>query len=515
VGLSKTSMNGSRSSAAVAATTSLSCFVAGVVAASLWFRVLRKGEQPNSCVVVGDYDHGDKKEETPSSTSSSCIYLDYNGTTPVYPFVIDAMMPFLTTHYGNPSSSHVYGHEPRRAVDRARLQILKLIGLLGNHNKNIGDPSTTSSSIWFTSCGTESDNLAIQLALQSSRKKLLSLASAGQTRPHIVTCNVEHPAIDGCLKALQQQDEQRGGQQIDVTYVPVQSDGRVLAQDVIQAIDVQRTILVTLMLANNETGALQPVPAVAKYCREHGILFHTDAAQAAGKVSVEIRGNVNDNDRDSGCGCADMVTLVGHKIGAPKGVACLYVRPGCLEEHGRSLLDHHNHGVLLIGGGQEFGRRGGTENVPHIVAMGAAAERIANSMDLRENAARMETLRTRLLHQLRLQLGCAENEDTLVRPNGPMHPEHRLPNTLSVGIRNVHSGDLLAAVSDQVAASAGATCHSAAGVSSVLKAMNVPIEFARGTLRLSLGPTTTAAQIDRAAAILAKAAKLQLQQNES
>jgi cysteine desulfurase len=209
-----------------------------------------------------------------------------------------------------------------------------------------------------------------------------------------------------------------------------------------------------------------------------------------------------------------MVSLVGHKIGAPKGIACLYVRPQCLEENGRSLP--HNHGVLLIGGGQEFGRRGGTENVPHIVAMGVAAERIA--MEWRANAARMEKLRTRLLHQLRLQLGCCddyENDDSLVRPNGPMDPEHRLPNTLSVGIRNVHSGDLLAAVSDQVAASAGATCHGAAGISSVLEAMNVPIEFARGTLRLSLGPTTTQAQIDRAAAILAIAAKLQLQQKES
>ena len=186
------------------------------------------------------------------------------------------------------------------------------------------------------------------------------------------------------------------------------------------------------------------------------------------------------------------------------------------EEHGRSLVANHNqNGVLLIGGGQEFGRRGGTENVPHIVAMGAAAERIASMGDLRVQATRMEALRTRLLHQLRRQLGCEETDDGLVRPNGPVDPAHRLPNTLSVSIRNVHSGDLLAAVSDQVAASAGATCHSAAGVSSVLLAMQVPIEFARGTLRLSLGPTTMPAQIDRAAAILAKAAKLQLPQKNN
>jgi cysteine desulfurase len=476
-----------RSSAA----TRLSCFVAGVVAASLLVRWKRREQQ--------DIDDNNNNAASTSSASpspsSSCIYLDYNGTTPVYPFVIQAMMPYLTTHYGNPSSSHAHGQEPRRAVARARQQILKLLGLNGNDD-------LLAKSIWFTSCGTESDNLAIHLALQSSKKKL----PPGQ-KPHIVTINVEHPAIEGCLKVLQEEE-----QLIDVTYVPVQPDGRVRAQDMIQAIDPQRTVLVTLMLANNETGALQPVSAVSRYCRRLGILFHTDAAQAAGKVSVEID-SCTDNDNittsdDNGCGCADMVTLVGHKIGAPKGIACLYVRPQCLEENGRSLP--HNHGILLIGGGQEFGRRGGTENVPHIVAMGAAAERIA--VEWRDNAARMEMLRTRLLHQLRLQLGCRdENDDSLVRPNGPMDPKHRLPNTLSVGIRNVHSGDLLAAVSDQVAASAGATCHGAAGISSVLKAMQVPIEFARGTVRLSLGPTTTQDQIDRAAAILAKAAKLQLQ----
>jgi cysteine desulfurase len=254
------------------------------------------------------------------------------------------------------------------------------------------------------------------------------------------------------------------------------------------------TVLVTLMLANNESGALQPVKEVAVACRERGILMHTDAAQALGKVSCRLED----------IGHPDMVSLVGHKIGAPKGIAALYVRPNCYKEHGRSLT--HNHGILLLGGNQEFGRRGGTENVAFIVGMAKAAE--LATANLTKNAKHMDAMRYKLLKKLESNLLEAGIK---VRPNGPTNPSLRLPNTLSVGLENVHSGDLLAEIGDRVAASAGATCHSAAGVSSVLKAMNVPDTFARGTLRLSVGPRTTPEEIDQAAKLIAEAAIEQTQ----
>lgn len=408
-------------------------------------------------------------DEESANDTSRCIYLDYNGTTPVYPQILQAMLPYLTTQFGNPSSGHLFHRQPRQAVDRARKQLLTLLG----------QPEADLSSIWFTSCGTESDNLAIQLALQSS-SKLISTRFGAHTLPHIVSCNVEHPAISGYLDALVEEKV------CEVTYVPVQSDGMVSADAMIAAIQPQ-TILMTLMLANNESGALQPVQKVAQHCSKANILFHTDAAQAVGKVSVDL----------DDLGHPDMISIVGHKMGAPKGIACLYVRPGCCEQHGRAL---HNRGILLIGGGQEHGRRGGTENVPYIVGFGEAAS--LATKDWKSNSIKMEGLRTRLLFNLENWLG-----KDMVRTNGPSNPAHRLPNTLSVGLKGIHSGALLAAIGDQVAASAGATCHSASGVSSVLKAMGVPETFARGTLRLSLGTHTTEQEVDKASAIIVAQAR--------
>ena len=389
----------------------------------------------------------------------------------MYPPVLAAMLPYFTTHYGNPSSGHALGREPRRAVDEARRAILT--SLLG------ASKEADLSAIWYTACGTEADNLAVHLALQSTAE---TFSKEDSRLPHIVTSNVEHPAIEVCLKALE--DEGR----IRVTYVPVQKDGCVEAKDMIAAL-TKDTILVTLMLANNESGALQPVKEVAQACRERGILMHTDAAQAAGKVSCRL----------DDLGQPDMISLVGHKIGAPKGIACLYVRPKCYEEKGRSLS--HNHGILLLGGGQEHGRRGGTENTPYIVGMGVACT--LASTDLAKNAKHMEAMRSHLLSQLESKLADA---DINVKANGPSNPSKRLPNTLSIGLENIHSGDLLAEISDKVAASAGATCHSAAGVSSVLRAMKVPEEYARGTLRLSIGPKTTREDIDQAVELIARAA---------
>jgi cysteine desulfurase len=403
-----------------------------------------------------------EKEDT-AKQEKECIYLDYNGTTPVYPDVLAAMMPYLTKHYGNPNSSHALGREPRRAVDRARRQILSMLGAPP------ADDIDAAEAVLFTACGTESDNTAIHLALQTSDKS--------KGTPHVVTCNVEHPAVAGYLAARERQGD------CQVTYVPVQPDGRVTVGDMIAAVK-PNTVLVTLMLANNESGALQPVADLAKFCRHKGILFHTDAAQAVGKVDVTL----------SALGDPDMITVVGHKIGAPKGVACLYIRPGCVPSDTKGML---------IGGGQEMGRRGGTENVASIVGFGKAAENVAAHWE--ENAKYMEEMRSRLLNKLLESLGYDR-----VRANGPHNSAHRLPNTLSAGIKGINSAVLLGEVSDTVAASAGATCHSAQSVSSVLTAMKIPMEYARGTVRLSLGPKTTTEEIDRAAEILALAAKRQL-----
>ena len=444
-----------------------------------WDSLLRHYNQMAGVVSSGRHSTSGSNNNNNSSSSShrSCIYLDYNGTTPVYPPVLAAMLPYFTTHYGNPSSGHALGREPRRAVDEARTTLLTtILGVADNDNDD--NDKVDRSAIWFTACGTEADNLAIHLALQSTAE----IFRTKESLPHIVTSNVEHPAIEVCLRALE--DEGR----IRVTYVPVQTDGCVRARDMIDAL-TEDTILVTLMLANNESGALQPVRPVAEVCRQRGILVHTDAAQAGGKVSCRL----------DDLGHPDMVSLVGHKIGAPKGIACLYVRPQCYEEAGRSLS--HHHGILLLGGGQEHGRRGGTENTPYIVGMAVAAAMATTH--LAQNAQHMEAMRSRLLAQLE---GKLEEAGIRVRANGPSDPSKRLPNTLSVGLENIHSGDLLAEICDQVAASAGATCHSAAGVSSVLRAMKVPEEFARGTLRLSVGPKTTPEDIDQAAELIAKAA---------
>jgi cysteine desulfurase len=290
--------------------------------------------------------------------------------------------------------------------------------------------------------------------------------------------------------------------QIHVTYVPVNNEGYVSAEDVISAIKMDETILVTLMLANNETGALQPVREVANFCRQHEILFHTDAAQAVGKVSVSIEPVVEGE--IGGIGDCDMVTIVGHKFGAPKGIACLYIRPGCLLAKAR-----HMPTSLLIGGGQEYGIRAGTENVPYIVGMGAAA----NVLMTREsdnskarwqiNAEHMEQMRQRLLMNLKDSLG-----DDAIHVNGPKDAKFRLPNTLSVSLKHVDSGVLLSRIRNKVACSAGSACHSKGWhISSVLLAMNIPSDYAPGTLRLSVGPDTTGSEIDTAARIISDEVK--------
>ncbi|GFH49830.1 hypothetical protein CTEN210_06306 [Chaetoceros tenuissimus] len=429
------------------------------------------------------YSSGTKEDE-------KCIYLDYNGTTPIDKRVVEAMMPYLTHHFGNPSSSHFYGDEPKKAISKARKSIL---GLMFS-NKEYIESLEHQNEIIFTSCGTEADHLAIHLAIESHKAKFENSGSI----PHIITSNVEHPAVEEYLKALEQEGK------IQVTYVPVNTEGMVSKEDMIKVIDEKKddTILVTLMLANNESGALQPVREVADYCNELGILFHTDAAQAVGKVSLAM------DECEVGLGShVDMVTIVGHKFGAPKGIGCLYVRRGSFQKNDDMVQPSR---FMLLGGGQEGGRRAGTENVPYIVALGTAADIMTEQKDgnfqWQVNARHMEEMRKRLHRNLVAGLGA-----DIVRENGPCLYSDRLPNTLSVGLKGINSGDLLLNIGQQVACAAGSACHaSGGGVSAILKAMSVPMEYARGTLRLSLGPTTSREDIDKASEIIIDEAKRQL-----
>lgn len=430
------------------------------------------------------YSSGTKEDE-------KCIYLDYNGTTPIDKRVVEAMMPYLTHHFGNPSSSHFYGDEPKKAISKARKSIL---GLMFS-NKEYIESLEHQNEIIFTSCGTEADHLAIHLAIESHKAKFEKSGSI----PHIITSNVEHPAVEEYLKALEKEDK------IQVTYVPVNTEGMVAKEEMMKVIDEKKddTILVTLMLANNESGALQPVREVADYCNKIGILFHTDAAQAVGKVSLAM------DECGVGIGShVDMVTIVGHKFGAPKGIGCLYVRKSSFQKNDDMVQPSR---FMLLGGGQEGGRRAGTENVPYIVALGTAADIMTEQKEdgnfqWQVNASYMEEMRKRLHRNLVVGLGA----DT-VRENGPRLDSDRLPNTLSVGLKGINSGDLLMNIGQQVACSAGSACHaSGGGVSAILTAMSVPMEYARGTLRLSLGPTTSKEDIDKASKIIIDEAKRQL-----
>jgi len=369
------------------------------------------------------------------------IYLDYNGTTPHHPEVIAAMRPFLEEEFGNPSSGHLYAVRPRQAVARARRQLADLLGC-------------TPAEVVFTSGGTEANNWAI---LGSA----LGLAERGR---HIVTSCVEHPAVLNVCRFL----EERHG--FAVTRVAVDGHGRVDPAAVAAALRPD-TVLVSIMHANNEVGTIQPIAAIARLARERGVRVHTDAAQSVGKIPVLVE--------DLG---VDLLSVAGHKLYAPKGVGALYVRRG-------TAL-----GPLLHGAGQEGGLRAGTENVLEIVGLGQACE-IARR-DLAETGARLRVLRDRL----EAALAAAVPE---MRVNG--HPEKRLPNTLNVSFRGLAANRLLEAIGLEVAASAGAACHAdRTEISHVLAAMGVPEAWAAGTLRLTVGRMTTAAEVDAAAAVIAR-----------
>ena len=371
--------------------------------------------------------------------SEDLIYLDYNATTPLLPEVVDAMMPFLRDHFGNPSSAHAFGRTARDAVEKARGQVAALL-------------QCDTDEVVFTSGGTESNNLAIR-----------GVAEARPDRMHVVTSVVEHPAVAAACSWL----ERHGWR---VTRAGVDAEGRVRLPEVSASIG-PGTALVTIMHANNETGILQPVAAVAKLARAAGAIVHTDAAQSVGKVPVHVR--------ELG---VDLLSVAGHKLYAPKGVGALYVR------RGTPLVP------LALGGSHEHGLRPGTENVASIVGFGVACERA--QLDLDAEGARVRTLRDLLWQWLRdLIPGLALNG----------HPQERLPNTLSLRFPGV-SGTALLAAAPQVAASTGSACHAGdEQPSSAVLAMGVPPREALGTVRLTLGRRSTEEDVRRAAEALLEA----------
>ena len=369
------------------------------------------------------------------------IYLDHNATTPVDPRVAAAMQPWLGGGFGNPSSAHALGRAARQAVDRARGQVADLLGC-------------APDEVVFTSGGTEADNHAI-LGTAYARR--------GHGR-HIVTSVVDHPAVLEPCAWL----ETEGWR---VTRLPVDAQGRVSPADLERSID-DETVLVTIMHANNEVGTIEPIRALADVAHAHGAWLHTDAAQSVGKIPVKVD--------DLG---ADLLTVAGHKVYAPKGVGALYIRRGIMPA------------PLLRGAGHESGRRAGTEAVPSIVGLGEACELAAAG--LAAESVRLAALRDHLAAALGARY-----------PDARVHAQAvaRLPNTLSIALPGHSALEILARVGDELAASAGAACHANTDtVSGVLAAMGVPPAVARGTLRLSVGRGTTDAQIARAIDVLAAA----------
>jgi cysteine desulfurase len=385
--------------------------------------------------------HSRRAERTHPGLVGGPIYLDYNATTPVDPRVAEAALPYLTHHFGNPSSGHRYADEPRAALAAARAQVANLI---------CAEPD----SIVFTGSGSEADALAIQGGV---------LATNGR---HVITQTTEHPAVLGACATLKRRHS------VETTYLPVDATGRVLPADLRAALS-QSTSLVSIMYANNETGVLQPIAELAAIAHEHGALRHTDAAQAVGKIPI----NVAELD-------VDLLTIVGHKMYAPKGIGALYVRPGVRLE------------PLVRGGGQEQGFRPGTENTAWAVALGAAAQ-IAG-VELIEEGNRLRGLRDRLHQRL------IDRLPGRVQLNGD--PVQRLPNTLNVTITGVRSDDLLANC-PQIAASTGSACHTGnPEPSPVLSAMGHDADHALGALRLTLGRWTSQADVDQAADHIAEVA---------
>jgi cysteine desulfurase len=374
-----------------------------------------------------------------AAESTDLIYLDFNATTPILPEVLEVMLPYLRDDFGNPSSDHPKGIRARDGVEAARCQVASLIG-------------ASSSEIVFTSCATESSNLAIR-----------GVAAARSQAGRIVTSTIEHPASSQPCTAL----ESSGW---TVTRVGPRSSGIVHPDDVQPSLGPD-VALVTMIHAHNEIGTIQPIGEIAQRAHAVGAVVHTDAAQSVGKIPVNVDALQ-----------VDLLTIAGHKLYAPKGVGALYVRRGTSVR------------PVLHGGGQEHGLRPGTENVAFIVALGRACELAGERLAARED--RVRVLRDELWQRLKAAIPDLElNGDA----------EHRLPNTLSIRFPKVSGSQLLAAT-DQVAASTGSACHSGeVRPPDVVMQLGVEAASAAGTIRLSLGVPTSHDQIIRAAHALTSA----------
>jgi len=358
------------------------------------------------------------------------VYLDNNASTPIDPEVIKEMEPYINEYYGNPSSGHWLGKKGKSAIESARKQVADLIG-------------AQSSEIIFTSGGSESNNHALKGIASAYREK----------GNHIITSVIEHPAIINPCKYLEKEG-------YNITYVGVDEYGRVNLDEIKNAI-TDKTILISIMHANNETGTIQPIAEIGKIAREKNVYFHTDAAQSAGKISIDVN-ELN----------VDLLSIAGHKFYVPKGVGALYIREGIKLE------------LLIHGANHEMGKRAGTENVSGIVALGKASQIAHENM----NEYNKEILRLRdLLHE---KLKSIAN----VRLNG--HPTERLPNTINLSFKGVDSTEMLSKLKD-IALSTGSACHdNVKEPSTVLTAMKVPDELAMGAVRFSLGKFNTEKEIN-------------------
>ena len=377
---------------------------------------------------------GKRAVETSSGAIRLPIYLDNHATTPVDPRVLEQMLPYFTDRFGNAAShSHSFGWVAETAVETARAEVANLLG-------------ARPEEIVFTSGATESDNLAIKGVAEANREK----------GNHIVTALTEHKAVIDSTKHL----EKHGYQ---VTYLPVQKDGRIDLNHLERALS-DKTILVTIMAANNEIGVLQPFEEIGNLCRQRGVIFHTDAAQAAGKIPLHAE---NQN--------LDLVSISAHKMYGPKGVGGLYVRKA----------PNLRLAPLIDGGGHEHGLRSGTLNVPGIVGLGKACA--LASAEMPEESCRAAGLRNRLRDQI-----ISELDEVYV--NGSV--EHRLPGNLNLSFAGVDGEELLTGL-DDIALSSGAACTSAhIEPSYVLRALGIPDALAQSSLRFGIGRFNTEAEVD-------------------
>ena len=362
------------------------------------------------------------------------VYLDNAATTKVRDEVVEAMLPYFTEYFGNPSSLHLFAREAGKGLDTARAQVAKAL-------------NAKPEEIIFTGGGSESDNMVLRGIPEAYKKK----------GKHVITSAVEHHAVLHTLEAMEKEGR------VEVTYLPVDEYGMVTTEQVEKAIRPD-TVLVSIMFANNEVGTIMPIEQIGETCKKYGVLFHTDAVQAVGHVPVDVEKMH-----------IDLLSLSGHKFHGPKGVGALYVRKGVRIP------------ALILGGAQERRKRAGTENVPGIVGMGKAIE--LATAELEDNAAKMKVLRDRLIFGIPARIPD-------VKLNG--HPTERLPNNVNFSIRFIEGESILLMLDlNGIAASSGSACTSGSlDPSHVLLAMGLSHEVAHGSLRLTLSEFTTPEEID-------------------